>query len=75
MRLAFAMTATIVTGSCHHGRVRLCDEQLPDLPVRGAPQPGGMSLQTPATPDRIGRGFLDNLLLWIIVPIVLVSRC
>ncbi len=39
------------------------------LEVRGAPEPGGTALQTPATSLMAEVVWLDNLLLWIIVPI------
>lgn len=71
MRFAFAKIAALgVTGVALGSRVR-ADEQLPDLPVRGAPQPGGVALQTPASSIQSEVVFLDNLLLWIIVPITL----
>lgn len=44
---------------------------LPELPVRGAPVPDGTSLQTPYTALAREVVFLDNLLLWIIVPITI----
>jgi cytochrome c oxidase subunit II len=40
-----------------------------DLPFRGEPVPGGTSLQTPATSLKAEVVWLDNMLLWIIVPI------
>ena len=63
------MTAAVASSLC--ATVVYAEDQLPDLPVRGAPAPGGMALQTPATPVASGVHFLDNLLLWILVPIVL----
>jgi cytochrome c oxidase subunit 2 len=42
-----------------------------NLPVIGAPVPNGTSLQTPVTALHREVVFLDNLLLWIIVPITL----
>ncbi len=47
------------------------DDQLPDLPVLGAPVPSATSLQTPYTSLMREVIFLDNLLLLIIVPITL----
>ena len=47
------------------------DDLLPQLPVRGAPEPGGTSLQNPVTALHREIVFLDNLLLWIIVPITI----
>ncbi len=47
------------------------EEFLPDLPVIGAPTPGGMSLQRPVTALHHEVVFLDNLLNWIIFPITL----
>ncbi len=40
-----------------------------DLPFRGEPIPGGTSLQTPATSLKAEVVWLDNMLLWIIVPV------
>lgn len=40
-----------------------------DLPFRGEPQPGLMSLQAPATPVMRETLWLDNMVLWIIGPI------
>ncbi len=40
-----------------------------DLPFRGEPQPGEMSLQPPATSLMRELVWLDNMLLWIIAPI------
>lgn len=45
------------------------DDQLPELPVLGAPIPDGIALQTPFTALAREVVFLDNLLLWVIVPI------
>ena len=42
-----------------------------DLPYRGEPQPGEMGLQTPATSLMRELVWLDNMLLWIIVPITI----
>lgn len=42
-----------------------------NLPVIGAPVPNGTSLQTPVTALHREVVFLDNLLMWIIVPITL----
>ncbi|MGY6536156.1 MAG: cytochrome c oxidase subunit II [Pararhodobacter sp.] len=47
------------------------DETMRGLAVRGEPQPGGTSLQTPATSLMAEVVWLDNMLLWIIVPITL----
>ena len=47
------------------------DDQLPALPVIGAPEPGGMALQRPVTSVAHDVVFLDNLLLWIITPITI----
>ena len=47
------------------------DEFLPQLPVIGAPVPGGTALQRPVTALHHEVVFLDNLLLWIIVPITI----
>ncbi len=47
------------------------DEFLPELPVLGAPEPGGMSLQNPVTALHREVVFLDNLLNWIIIPITI----
>ena len=46
-------------------------ELMMNLPVIGAPVPNGTSLQTPATALHREVVFLDNLLMWIIVPITL----
>ena len=40
-----------------------------DLPFRGEPIPRGIALQTPATSIKAETVWLDNMLLWIIVPI------
>jgi len=69
MRLLSAMTAAVA--SSLFATIAYAEDLLPDLPVRGAPVPGGMSLQSPATPIASGVTFLDNLLLWIITPIVI----
>jgi len=62
------MTAAAATAaSALFATIAFADDQLPQLPVRGAPAPGGMSLQTPASPIASGVVFLDSLLLWIIV--------
>lgn len=45
------------------------DDLLPQLPVLGAPIPDGIALQTPFTALAREVVFLDNLLLWIIIPI------
>ncbi len=42
-----------------------------DLPFRGEPLPRGTSMQTPATSLKAEVVWLDNMLLWIIVPITL----
>jgi cytochrome c oxidase subunit 2 len=42
-----------------------------DLPYRGEPQPGEMGLQTPVTSLMRELVWLDNMLLWIIVPITI----
>ncbi|WP_439562068.1 cytochrome c oxidase subunit II [Roseinatronobacter sp.] len=47
------------------------DDLLPQLPVLGAPVPDGTSLQTPFTALAREVRFLDDLLLWIIVPITI----
>lgn len=47
------------------------DDLLPQLPVLGAPVPDGTSLQTPFTALAREVQFLDDLLLWIIVPITI----
>ncbi|WFE75057.1 cytochrome c oxidase subunit II [Roseinatronobacter sp. S2] len=47
------------------------DDLLPQLPVLGAPVPDGTSLQTPFTAIAREVRFLDDLLLWIIVPITI----
>ncbi|MCC5992828.1 MAG: cytochrome c oxidase subunit II [Rhodobacteraceae bacterium] len=44
---------------------------LPELPVLGAPVADGIALQTPYTALAREVVFLDNLLLWIIVPITI----
>ncbi len=62
--LAAAITALTAVSAA-------ADEFLPDLPVLGAPVPDGTSLQTPFTALAREVVFLDNLLLWIIVPITL----
>ncbi|MBN2760594.1 MAG: cytochrome c oxidase subunit II [Rhodobacteraceae bacterium] len=66
------MTNAAVTAACAlTATAAWADDQLPVLPVRGAPVPGGMSLQDPASSVASGVVFLDNLLLWIIVPITI----
>lgn len=47
------------------------DDLLPQLSVLGAPVPDGTSLQTPFTALAREVRFLDDLLLWIIVPITI----
>ncbi|MDD7971801.1 cytochrome c oxidase subunit II [Roseinatronobacter alkalisoli] len=47
------------------------DDLLPQLPVLGAPEQDGIALQTPFTALAREVQFLDNLLLWIIVPITI----
>ncbi|MGY6706130.1 cytochrome c oxidase subunit II [Roseinatronobacter sp.] len=47
------------------------DDLLPQLPVLGAPVPDGTALQTPFTALAREVRFLDDLLLWIIVPITI----
>ncbi len=49
----------------------LADDLLPELPVRGAPAPGGTALQTPYSALAREVVFLDTMMLWIIVPITL----
>jgi cytochrome c oxidase subunit 2 len=72
MRLSTAMnTAAVTAASVFAATAAYADDQLPELPVRGAPVPGGMSLQDPASSIATGVVFLDNLLLWIIVPITI----
>ncbi len=71
MRLTTAMTAVVTAISATLATAARADDQLPDLPVRGAPQPGGTALQSPATSLQREVIFLDNFLLWIIVPITL----
>ncbi|MCC1481830.1 cytochrome c oxidase subunit II [Roseibaca sp. Y0-43] len=70
MRFLSAMTSAAFSAACAlTATAAWADDQLPDLPVRGAPAPGGMALQTPASSIASEVVFLDNLLLWIIVPI------
>ncbi|PZX46547.1 cytochrome c oxidase subunit 2 [Roseinatronobacter thiooxidans] len=47
------------------------DDLLPQLPVLGAPVPDGIALQTPYTALAREVLFLDNLLMWIIVPVTI----
>jgi cytochrome c oxidase subunit II len=47
------------------------DDQLPQLPVIGAPHANGIAFQRPVTALSQEVQFLDNLLLWIIVPITI----
>ncbi len=47
------------------------EDLLPQLPVLGAPVPDGTALQTPFSSLAREVVFLDNLLLWIIVPITI----
>ena len=47
------------------------EAMLPELPVLGAPVPDGTALQTPYSALAREVVFLDNLLLWIIVPITI----
>jgi len=42
-----------------------------DLPFRGEPTPGGLNFQPPATSLAAEVQWLDNMLLWIIVPITI----
>lgn len=72
MRLLSAMTTATASAVCAlSATMAFADDQLPELPVRGAPVPGGIALQTPASSVASGVVFLDNLLLWIIVPITI----
>ena len=72
MRLFSAMTASAVAAATSlFATIALADDQLPELPVRGAPVAGGTALQDPASSVASGVVFLDNLLLWIIVPITI----
>lgn len=61
-----AAVATVLTAYA-----AAADDQLPQLPVLGAPRPDGIALQTPFTALAREVVFLDNLLLWIIVPITI----
>ncbi len=59
------MAATIAGGAA-------MAQSLPEsLPIIGAPEPGGISLQTPATELSEQVVFLDNFLLWIIAIITI----
>ncbi len=71
MRFLYASSplAAIVTGLAAHAAA--ADDLLPTLPVLGAPVPDATGLQTPYTALAREVVFLDNLLLWIIVPITL----
>jgi cytochrome c oxidase subunit 2 len=69
MRLHTAMTAAAATALA--ATRAAADDQLPELPVRGAPVPSGTALQDPVTSVAQQVVFLDNMLLWIIVPITI----
>lgn len=72
MRLFSAkMIAAVSAASAFSASMAFADDQLPELPVRGAPAPGGISLQDPASSVAQGVVFLDNLLLWIIIPVTI----
>ena len=66
---ALSPLAALVTGLA--AQAAAADDMLPALPVLGAPVPDATGLQTPFTALAREVVFLDNLLLWIIVPITL----
>lgn len=72
MRLSTLATryAAIAAGIFAAGQAVAYD-QLPALPIVGAPVPGGMHFQEAVTSTLRSVVFLDNLLLWIIVPITI----
>ncbi|MBR3371568.1 MAG: cytochrome c oxidase subunit II [Rhodobacteraceae bacterium] len=63
------MTAAFVSVAAATKAV--ADDLLPQLPVLGAPVPDATALQTPFTALAREVRFLDDLLLWIIVPITI----
>lgn len=72
MRLSKALST--LTAALIGGMTALkaaADDQLPQLPVLGAPIQDGIALQTPFTALAREVVFLDNLLLWIITPITI----
>ncbi len=71
MRLTKALSPFAAAATLLAAASATAEEFLPDLPVLGAPTPGGTALQTPFTELMREVIFLDNLMLWIIVPITL----
>lgn len=72
MRLStLAARCAIVAAGVFAAGQAVADDQLPQLPVIGAPAPGGMHFQQAVTSTMQSAVFLDNLLLWIIVPITI----
>lgn len=72
MRLSKALTTlTAALVGAMTALQAAADDQLPQLPVLGAPIQDGIALQTPFTALAREVVFLDNLLLWIITPITI----
>ena len=71
MRFSKALSPLAAAATVLTAFAAAADDQLPQLPVLGAPRPDGIALQTPFTALAREVVFLDNLLLWIIVPITI----
>jgi cytochrome c oxidase subunit 2 len=72
MRLSRALSSSAVFATAGLTAFQAAaDDLLPQLPVLGAPVPDGTSLQTPYTALAREVVFLDNLLMWIIVPVTI----
>lgn len=72
MRLSKAFLPVAASGMSMITAVQAsADALLPQLPVIGAPHPDGIAFQRPVTAIAREVQFLDNLLLWIIVPITI----
>ncbi|MGY6696881.1 MAG: cytochrome c oxidase subunit II [Roseinatronobacter sp.] len=71
MRFSKALSPLAAVATVLTAYAAAADDQLPQLPVLGAPRPDGIALQTPFTALAREVVFLDNLLLWIIVPITI----
>ena len=72
MRLSKALSSSAVIATAGLTAFQAAaDDLLPQLPVLGAPVQDGTSLQTPYTALAREVVFLDNLLMWIIVPVTI----